>query len=143
LINDINLLSTFEPVKKVITIALLFVFLESQTEWMQIFRIPVLVHHFLEHRSENPNESLVEFLNNHYSSNQNHSSTSHHRHDHDNLPFKSADGAKANVTQFFIDDSSAVIPIPFFSNSTVASTSGIFICLKEALNSIWQPPQFS
>ena len=77
--------------KNLIAISFLFVFLGANTELHQLLKLPDLIHHFLEHRTQEPNETITEFLVEHYSDTQNHSKTD--QHDHDNLPFKTNDCA--------------------------------------------------
>lgn len=126
--------------KKITVISLLFAFLCSSTELHEFLKVPVLVHHFLEHLQENSNESLAGFLKDHYADKITHSDDRHH--DHEKLPFKVKDCATTHLFIAFVSVYS------FSAKKIVYSTEKITAVYQETplsssvLNSIWQPPKF-
>lgn len=127
-------------VKRIIAISFLFIFLTANTAFGQMLRLPTLVHHYLEH-VEWDNMTLFEFLSEHYAVNINHPDDKHH--DHQKLPFKTADCHTSQVV--------TLVPQPTFSICQIFPET---IELKKSirnqqhysnayLNSIWQPPRFS
>lgn len=57
---------------RIVSIGLLFFYLVSFTEFREVLRLPILVQHFVEHRSQVEDMSFLEFLAMHYSTNQAH-----------------------------------------------------------------------
>ncbi|HLZ88184.1 MAG TPA: hypothetical protein VKQ52_13110 [Puia sp.] len=55
------------PVKKAIAILLMSVYLFGTTEAYQALKLPLLVRHYIKHKHENPNLTLLGFLKLHYS----------------------------------------------------------------------------
>ena len=53
-------------VKKILPIFLLSIYLVSVTELHEFFKLPQLVEHFMEHKSEDSKTSLLNFLMTHY-----------------------------------------------------------------------------
>lgn len=74
--------------KKIIAIFLLSSFLCANTSIGQLFKIPNLIEHYIEHQyeAEDTSISILDFLKIHYSK----SSEKNHD-DHQNLPFKTID----------------------------------------------------
>lgn len=104
-------------------------------------RLPILVHHYLEHVKCDHNKSFADFLAAHYALKITHPDNKHH--DHENLPFKSADCSASQV-------------IPILPQNVNARPKMIFIdldlkkagyyqpnCSSSCLDSIWQPPRIS
>lgn len=56
----------FVRLKKLFTILLLSILSFHQTELHQVLKFPVLVEHYFEHREENKELTLLEFLKLHY-----------------------------------------------------------------------------
>lgn len=52
--------------KKWVALFLLCLYLLGTTEAHQLLKIPLLVQHYFEHKSENKNITLISFLNMHY-----------------------------------------------------------------------------
>lgn len=127
--------------KKVVAISFLFVFLSANTELHQLLKLPMLLNHFLEHHDQEPDESLADFLNEHYSETHNHSDNEHH--DHDNLPFKSNDCATMHSNVVFNHDHNFSFCEPHIvSEKASVATNNVVIYSSAVLNTIWQPPQF-
>jgi len=126
-------------VKKATAICLLALYLFSTTELSQLFKIPALVSHYLEHKASS-NLSIIEFMTIHYA-NENVRDADY---DKDmKLPFKTHENCGTMV--------SALIGQPFLHIN-----KPIYFHLKKAkyilsnhkvivayLASIWQPPKFS
>lgn len=72
--------------KKLILIISSVIFIGSSTELHELVRLPALLKHYAQHRSENGNLSLIDFLVIHYS--ENHPADNDDK-DDDQLPFKS------------------------------------------------------
>jgi len=124
--------------KKFIAISFLAVFLCASTEIHQILRLPVLIQHYLEHQEVNNNQSLAEFLTNHYSNRQNHSDSNHN-----NLPFKTADCATAHVALAFANHAQYSVQSPTTFQEKASSIYNDVIYSSAIVNSIWQPPKQS
>jgi hypothetical protein len=74
------------------SIGLLFFYLVSFTEFREVLRLPILVQHFVEHKSQVEDMSFLEFLTMHYSTDQAHD-------DQDmRLPFKDCSHSFAGQT---------------------------------------------
>ncbi len=76
--------------KKFLGYLLLLSFVGSSTGLDQLFKMPVVFTHFLEHRAEEPGISFSNFLKMHFLN----PGFSNHTHDHDHhqqLPFKNHD----------------------------------------------------
>jgi hypothetical protein len=80
--------------RKLEVILFAFLILNAGTEFHQLFKLPVLVQHFLHHRKEDPSVSFIHFLKIHYTD-KNHPADNDEREDN-NLPFKST----GNISHF-------------------------------------------
>ncbi|HEY0261389.1 MAG TPA: hypothetical protein VGB95_00050 [Chitinophagales bacterium] len=105
-------------------------------------KIPVLLHHYIEHLNESNNESFADFLSEHYANNITHSDSNQH-HDHEKLPFKANDCAtifmlvaNTNQTTHFS------IGKTFFACEKVLNAKITSFISSSVFNSIWQPPKF-
>lgn len=131
--------STFVFVKKLIAILFLSIYVVSATELHELFKLPNLVEHFIEHQSEDKSTTLINFLVMHY--------TSADDGDEDNskdmqLPFKSNhEGGNISNTgsNSFNNIQLAIKSIPIESK-TYNTYSSEFIS-SSYLSSIWQPPK--
>jgi hypothetical protein len=125
--------------KKIVTLSFLLLFLSASTEFGQLLRLPVLVHHYLEHRNQN-NQSLADFLDEHYTGRINHPDDRHH--DHERLPFK----AECHAAQLVTIAPSAFFSfskMPYVAVESVRTDRDAQQYSNAYLNSIWQPPRFS
>lgn len=124
---------------KVIAILFLTTYLFSTTELFQLLKLPAFVSHFIEHKQENKDITLWEFICIHYA----HGDVKDADYDKDmKLPFKS----NANCTLQI----SIVTPpsIPLVSNNKfykIPKTSSPLLnhnrISSAHLSSIWQPPR--
>lgn len=128
--------------KKVTICTILSLHLFANVNFMEFFKIPMLVSHFSEHQSENKNLTFLLFLKMHYSEKSEHSKN---RHQDSKLPFKSSQGL---VSQSF------VCGILIFDDYVFIELKSIFSDITSTLfsycnsfpigynHSIWQPPKF-
>lgn len=126
--------------KKVIVIFFLFSFLSANTAFGEILKLPLLIHHYIEHTQEDNDNSILDFLAKHYGKDINHHHNNSH-HDHDHLPFKTINIHSAQVVYFqplFIEFSKQItekdLKIPTLQAQNYSNAY---------LDSIWQPPQVS
>ncbi len=126
--------------KKLIAISFLFIFLCANTEFGQLMRLPVLIHHYLEHVELDQNESLINFLKVHYEQEINHPDDIHG--DHQRLPFK--------TTDFHSVQAPVILPQVCFELPVVNERSDVqdkkVYSIEEHysfahLKNIWQPPR--
>ena len=123
--------------KKWISILLLSFYLVSTTELYQFLKIPILIEHFIKHKAENSQLTLVAFLKMHY--------------DH---PVKDADYQTDQKLPFAAHSSPLALvftvnpdfrieikkQIPSDHHKETFSYNPVFYH-KDAVNSIWQPPK--
>lgn len=126
--------------KKAIAILFLILFVFARTEAAELLKLPLLIHHYLEHHEEDNAVSFVDFLHQHYHEHAAHPSANH---EHEKLPFKSHDLGFLQ-TSFVCERATFLIPeiviqLPTRRNSSFKSTffSSPFLSL------IWQPPKSS
>ncbi len=123
--------------QRVIAIVFLFSFLFSGTEIHELFKVPHLLSHYVEHASESKEISLLDFLKEHYNGTEN----SHHDTHKDKgcLPFQGKDHVNPMnnlilnkttiiVFQKTITEQNQVIS---FHENSISSFNG----------SVWQPPK--
>ena len=125
--------------KKLTAILFLSIYLVSVTELHELFKLPQLVEHFMEHKSEDSKTSLLNFLVMHY--------TSADDGDGDKskdmqLPFKSHHDCAnlANAGFITFNNFSLAIKSTPISSKTY-KTQAIDFISSSYLSSIWQPPK--
>jgi hypothetical protein len=121
--------------RKFISILFLIFFSVTSTEAGQLFKIPILIRHYLAHKEINNNTSFVHFIKQHYA-------VQHDRDGDDDkdsqLPFKSMYNPELSATmiiplaseEVFLDPVAVKLPgyiQPFF--------------LKNALQGVFHPPR--
>lgn len=80
---------TFEWMRKFFAICFIGVHLFTTTELVELMKLPLLVEHYFEHRSQDIGVTLLDFLSMHYANGENHDAD----YDKDQrLPFKSHEG---------------------------------------------------
>jgi hypothetical protein len=126
--------------KKTIAIFLVAIYLLATTQLSELFKLPLLVQHFNEHKQENLSLSFIDFLKIHYA----HGSTKVADYDEDmKLPFKSV--STINITAiefcatFFIVKQ---LPVLYFQINQQKFTDYSFSYSSAILTSIWQPPKY-
>jgi hypothetical protein len=122
--------------KKPITIALLIIYLFSATELHEVLKLPILIEHYLEHKAQNNQLSLLDFLALHYNQ-----SFDHDKNDH-KLPFKSKEcNTSANVLAHF---EPALTFIAIKQADFTIKIYSVFYKVpftSAGFSKIWQPPK--
>lgn len=133
-------LLTFALLKKLVAISFIMVFLGANTELHELLRIPMLLHHFIAHHSQEPNHSFLDFMNEHYSSAQNQSNGNDV--EHDNLPFKTNDCATMHNHIAFNQQPNFSLTQPNTAAEEIFIAQNVIEFPSAALSNIWQPPKF-
>jgi hypothetical protein len=129
--------------KKALAILLLNVYLFSTTELHQLLKMPFLIEHFFEHKVQNTQLTLWEFLCLHYADTQ--AKDADYEQDM-KLPFKSHDCCNSLVIVACVLQQS---PLFHWPNRVTYLTERTFKVIEEVFfNSsfhanIWQPPRIS
>lgn len=129
---------TFTRLKKWLIISMLFVYLSANTQLHEIFKLPVLIEHFLEHHHANKHLSFFDFLKMHYAN----GNKRYADYDEDmKLPFKSADAC-----DFFVAAFSMLPKYPHIKQPVHVQVSEFvdfhnFSFGTAVSNAIWQPPK--
>jgi len=141
-VENFNFIHTFKVLKRTIVISLLAMFLYANTELHELLKLPVLVHHYLEHDTSSPDLSFFEFLKEHYDSNNTHRHPDNNHNDHQKLPFKNGNcSTMHSVLDVFQVGMQSCCQID------VCSVKAIFPCddliyLSSIYTEVFQPPQF-
>ena len=124
--------------KRKLAIALTFVYLFTATELNQLWKLPIFISHFIEHRQETPNITLIGFITLHYFSG-NERDADYAR--DEQLPFR-------DNSQCLIGSISTIVP----AAATLSYQSDIICPIKFSPKTqdgkpsryqtdIWQPPR--
>ncbi|OFY84140.1 MAG: hypothetical protein A3F72_19875 [Bacteroidetes bacterium RIFCSPLOWO2_12_FULL_35_15] len=124
--------------KRFFSIIVLIGFLSSTTELHELFKLPHVVYHFFEHRSEHPDVSLAQFLQIHFS--QEHSNHKGDNHNKGCLPFQGEHNHPIQLLQFYANNYSDFRLIPQSSSVKNQYFSQSF-SPSAYLANIWQPPK--
>lgn len=124
--------------KKLFAISFLFIYLFSTTELHQLLKMPLLVEHFIEHREENKNITLYQFLYMHYAMGG--VKDADYAKDM-KLPFKTHDKCVTAISNVYLPPAKVSIekPIQFLQKNSF-STQDQFLQTSFPSN-IWQPPR--
>jgi hypothetical protein len=117
------------------------VFLLANTELHQLLKLPVLSHHFFQHHQQEPSETFVEFLVEHYINQLDHADKDTHA--HDNLPFKTKDCASVHTIVAFFNQHHFSFCKPYIVVKKKSFTYNAAIYSAATFTKIWHPPQFS
>ncbi|MBS1915539.1 MAG: hypothetical protein JST87_04630 [Bacteroidetes bacterium] len=125
--------------KKITAIFFFAAYLMSTTEVRQLLKLPIVFEHFAEHRLQNKNIGILEFLDIHYM----HGSPIDNDYSHDmKLPFKTSDNPCSFIAASFIpmmESYEAPYPKEFsFENLKIPQQHFI---ISSYLSNIWQPPR--
>ena len=127
--------------KKWIAIAFLSMYLVTTTELRQLLKLPVLVEHFTEHKSNDHSITLWKFFCMHYAHGVVHDA------DYNKdmkLPFKSHSCCNSSISfVFIISEENYTFPVFKFLDERKSITNFYtFLVSSSHLKAIWQPPQF-
>ena len=125
--------------KKLISVAILSLYLITATEFYQLLKLPLLIDHFIQHKEENKSVTLLSFLQMHYID----PTVKDADYEQDmKLPFKThSENAQHSILALIPQKSAAVLkktyvePRIFLVQEELFSTSSY-------LSGIWQPPKF-
>lgn len=124
--------------KNLLAILLLFSYLFSTTEFYQLLKIPVLAAHYIEHKHDSSNITLVQFLKIHYLVN---SKDADYERDMQ-LPFKTQDMHLTGAFSVFVplaDEITIDHPVASIRMSSCLVQTRFISALQ--LADIWQPPR--
>ena len=127
--------------KRILTILLLTIYLFSTTELSQLLKLPLLIDHFIDHKEENKDVTIWEYLYMHYALDKDNSTDSN---TDKKLPFKSHDSFITVISNIYTPLFSEFIitkPINLVEKNTLKITE-CFI-LPSVLSNIWQPPRIA
>lgn len=125
--------------KRLLAIFFLFTFLSANTAFGEVLKLPVLIHHYVEHEELEHKVSFIDFLKEHYSNLAQHDDYAHHH--HDNLPFKSTIGHGSNVITIIPPLSLKLERIEFASDKIKILVHRNEHFDNNYLSKIWQPPR--
>ncbi len=123
---------------KLIALFLLFIFMCANTSIVQLLKLPNLIEHYKEHKSESAEDSLsfIDFIKLHYSKNAKHSHEEHH-----DLPFKSLENT-SSIIYFAMTQNNQFETISFFNpRKKIFHYHSTF--KSNLLSSIWLPPKIA
>jgi hypothetical protein len=127
--------------QKLSIICLLLLYAAVYTPVSELFKLPVLIAHFQEHRSEDQNISFLRFLQLHYFN----GSPKDADYDRDmQLPFKNGEYTLVSLSAIFlpvIEKAAPDVPVQLLQTKK-ANRSENFIS-SVYLSNIWQPPRLS
>lgn len=130
---------SFAALKKIISIAILFVYVITCTEFAQLLRVPILVSHFFEHKEEDEGISFGEFMLIHYVAEYGEDDYQQDTH----LPFKAVDGNTIQIIAFVPFLSSCLKAKPIYAKVQKYDPYVDGFIDNAYLSSIWQPPKLS
>ena len=122
--------------KRLLAISLVVLYVNSNTEFHELFRLPLLVEHFIEHKKLVGDISFWEFLAMHYNSNTSHDA------DDSRLPFKdpthsfTAPTLAVPIHKIILRDNLLIAEV-----SHISSHKESFIASH--LSDIFQPPRLA
>jgi len=121
-----------------IAISFLFIFLCANTEIGELLKLPVLIHHYLEHHGDDAGISFFDFLHKHYNEERSHSSSDT---EHEKLPFKNTDIGFSQIT--LIHQPPILFEIktdkPISTKENIIYSTAFHS--SSHLSRIWQPPK--
>jgi len=128
----------FGLLKKISAILFLTAYLFSATECRQLLKLPLLIEHFAEHKQEDKDLSLWQFLCMHYAN----GNPKDADYDKDmQLPFKSSDNGSIATGTYVPFAGYAVAEKSFYSAGKSYFVSNEAFLSAAHLSSIWQPPR--
>jgi hypothetical protein len=130
----------FVSLKKTISIFFLLIFLTSNTEAHQLLKLPLLVHHYTEHKKQNKKISFADFINMHYvMADDGDGDTTEDM----KLPFKSDTACESICSLGFVSNSNYQMSVKIFpSEIKLFKNHPLEFISSSFLSAIWQPPKF-
>ncbi|MCS6823426.1 MAG: hypothetical protein NZ529_03960 [Cytophagaceae bacterium] len=127
--------------QKSLALSLLTLYLLATTELSEVLKVPVLIHHFIEHKSQNASLSVWEFLSMHYS----YDGKVHEGHDRETpLPFSSHENCFLSNLLYYPPCLPLLMKqIVFFDLQRKNGSRSDFTFSSGYLSGIWQPPKQS
>ncbi|MBS1760629.1 MAG: hypothetical protein JST23_10955 [Bacteroidetes bacterium] len=127
--------------KRLLAIFFLFTFLSANTAFGEVLKLPMLIHHYMEHSNIENKISFIDFLKEHYTNLAKHGdSTQHH---HEKLPFKTIDSNLSHVVSVAPKIQFSIAKILYPCDNIIIPVYQDDDCSNNYLNSIWQPPRLS
>ena len=130
-------MATFEQLKKAVSYLLISSILIFQTELHELFKVPALIAHFIEHCQDEKDLSFCEFLHEHYC--HEHFKCSHAQENDHELPFQCCDFTHLIITG--VVSSPEQLSIPLFESHLTHVVSYAEQCVSKPEMDIWQPPR--
>ena len=125
--------------KNIGAVVLLIVYLLSATATSEFLKIPLLVHHYYDHKDENRNITLIEFLSLHYYTED---GTDKDAMEDNQLPFKSCENASTVSFISLTPPPSIELVAEFEKKScTTFGVSNPLLPPSGFMATIWQPPR--
>ncbi len=125
--------------RNLIAILFLSILISSNSELHQLFKIPILISHFIEHKKEDRSISFIAFLKMHYKT------VSEKDKDYDRdmqLPFKADNCNFVGMTFYHHKTSIEINNKEQLVDKQHRCFDDQFIS-SQVLNSIWQPPRLA
>jgi len=121
--------------KRFVSYFLVFVVLFSLTECHEFMKVPFIIGHFIEHSTKNSQTTIVDFLSEHYSNNDDNTE------EHSSLPFKEHCTCVAIQFLMYLESNQTTIVLTFsklqyFLSSNTSTELGTNL-------GVWQPPQLA
>ena len=126
--------------KKYLAISLFSIYLFSTTEMYQLLKMPLLIEHYFDHREENKDLTLFQFLNMHYSNP--HPKDANDAKDRQ-LPFKSHSNCASAISVNYILSETFSLDRPELEAQTKRAVYKNDFLINTLLSKIWQPPRHS
>ena len=126
--------------KKLISVAILSLYLISATEFYQLLKLPMLIEHFIQHKKENKTITLFSFLQMHYIG----PNVKDADYEQDmKLPFKThSENAHLSILALVPQKSASVLKKTYFEPRIFLVQEELFLTSSYP-SGIWQPPKFS
>jgi hypothetical protein len=127
-------------VRAIIAISFILLHLFANTELSELAKLPILVHHYFDHRHEHRHLSFTGFLKAHYTS-LHKAKGKHNNQDQRQLPFKEHDPDFLTANISIVPRTYTYVQ-PFVYSETIkdALTNEIAV-YSHFLADIWQPPR--
>jgi len=126
--------------RKLLAIAFLSLYMFSSTECFELFKLPVLIDHFYNHKEEDKSINLWTFLCMHYA----HGDVNDSDRDEDmKLPFKSIDNSSFSAITLIPNNNFDLVTIKLKKEDKVKNNFYRNCFISSSHSSIWQPPKIT